>query len=185
VIGVHFKPGGAFPFLGTPLGEVHNSTVSLDQLWGRGAVELRERILEARSIDAKFDVLERALLRAAPTLSVHPAVTFAIRELADTDQPRTVGEVTNRIGMSQRCFIERFRAQVGMTPKLFSRVQRFQAVVSHVHTEREVDWAEVALASGYFDQAHFIHDFRAFSGLSPSAYLAVKSAHKNHVPLPD
>jgi AraC-like DNA-binding protein len=184
VIGAHFKPGGAFPFLGMPAAEVHNRTVSLSDLWGSRAFELKERILEAPSVDAKFDVLERALLRSARALTTHPAVRFALRELGD-DRPGSVGEVTNRIGMSQRCFIERFKNEVGLTPKLFSRVRRFQSVISRLHGEYEVDWVEVALDAGYFDQAHFIHDFRAFSGLNPSAYLALQSAHKNHVPLPD
>ena len=70
-----------------------------------------------------------------------------------------------------------------MTPKLFARVQRFQEVVKTVHPLREVDWADVAAACGYFDQAHFIHDFRAFSGFTPVEYFARKSEHQNHVPL--
>ena len=85
--------------------------------------------------------------------------------------------------MSQRWFTERFRAEVGMTPKLFARVQRFQRVVQTIHPLAQVDWADVASACGYFDQAHFIHDFRAFSGFTPAAYLALKSVHQNHVPL--
>ena len=71
-----------------------------------------------------------------------------------------------------------------MAPKLFARVQRFQSVVGTVHAASEVDWSDIAAACGYFDQAHFIHDFRAFSGFTPGAYLALKSEHRNHVPLP-
>src|SRR5262249_25955700 len=108
----------------------------------------------------------------------------SLGELSAIPHQRTVADVADTVGMSQRCFIERFRHEVGMTPKLFSRVQRFQAVVKAVHKLADVDWADVAAACGYFDQAHFIHDFKTFSGFTPAAYFARKSEHQNHVPLP-
>jgi len=183
VIGVHFKPGGAFPFFDFPADELHNVRVSLDALWGARSQFLLEEVLAAATPDQKFDVLERVLLATARTLSRHRAVSFALRKLSDPARARPVTEVTDAIGMSQRRFLERFREEVGMTPKLFARVQRFQSVVEAVHTLREVDWAEVAAQCGYFDQAHFIHDFRAFSGFTPTSYFARKSEHRNHVPL--
>jgi AraC-like DNA-binding protein len=78
-----------------------------------------------------------------------------------------------------------FAADVGLTPKVFSRVLRFQRVLALIRRDRQIDWADVAVASGYYDQAHFIHDFRAFSGMSPTAYLRADVRQRNHVPLPD
>jgi AraC-like DNA-binding protein len=185
VVGVHFRAGGAFPFFGVPAGELHNLRVCLDTLWGSRAGSLVEQVLAASSPDAKFDILERALLATASTLARHRAVSFALQALSSAPHTSSVGEVTGAVGMSQRRFLERFRNEVGMAPKLFARVQRFQSVVQSVHSLREVDWADVAASCGYFDQAHFIHDFRAFSGFTPTAYLALKSEHRNHVPLPE
>jgi len=185
VLGVHFKPGGAFPFLGVPAGELHNLEVPLDVLWGSGADELRERALSARSTEARFRVLEESLLARARTLARHAAVAFALRELGEVPNARTVAAVAGAVGLSQRRFIDRFRDEVGLTPKLFSRVRRFQEVIRLVHPVRTVDWTDVALSCGYFDQAHFIHDFRAFSGMSPTEYFARKGDHENHVPLGD
>lgn len=184
VIGAHFRPGGAFPFLGVPAGELHNLEVTLDTLWGGRAEELRQRILAAPTHQARLDVLESALLSAARRSARHPAVAFALRELSAVPAPRRVGEVVAAVGLSQRAFIERFRSEVGLAPKLFARVMRFQEVVRRVHGARQVDWSQVALACGYFDQAHFINDFRELSGLTPAAYLAARSEHQNHVPLP-
>jgi AraC-like DNA-binding protein len=184
VLGVHFRPGGAFPFFGVPAGELHNARVSLDTLWGSRAALLSEQVLGASSPDAKFDVLEQALLGAARTLARHRAVTFALRELS-SPQDRSIAEVAGAVGMSQRRFLDRFRDEVGLAPKLFARVQRFQAVVEGVHSLDEVNWADIAASCGYFDQAHFIHDFRAFSGFTPAAYFALKGEHRNHVPLPE
>ncbi len=186
IMGVHFKPGGAFPFLGLPACELRDTHVSLDTLWGAGADDLRDRLLEAETAEARFRVLERSLLaQAARPLARHPAVAFALKEFGDAAHARTVSEVTGRIGLSQRRFIRVFSEEVGLTPKLFCRVRRFQEALRLIGRGQHVEWAEVALACGYFDQAHFIHDFRAFSGLNPTAYLAHRGEHLNHVPLRD
>jgi AraC-like DNA-binding protein len=183
VMGVHFKPGGAFPFFKLPAGEVRNQHVALADLWGAHAGELRERLLAAPTPAAKFHVLETILLdQLARPLARHPAVNFALRHLP---RARSLGDLTNQIGLSQRRFIQLFDAQVGLTPKLYARVQRFQQVLRLTQRQTEVDWAEVALQCGYFDQAHFSHDFKAFSGLNPTTYLTLRGTNLNHVQLPD
>jgi AraC-like DNA-binding protein len=186
VIGVHFKPGGAFPFFNLPAGEFHNQHLSLELLWGTGARELRDRLLEASTPEKKFQILEESLLahRSKPLVR-HPAVNFALQEFGDARRAPSIAEVTGQIGLSSRRFIDVFNDQVGLTPKLFCRVQRFQKVLRRIAMDREVDWTDVAIECGYFDQAHFIHDFRAFSGLSPTAYRAHRTEHLNHVPILD
>lgn len=186
VAGVHFKPGGAFPFLDVPAGELHNTLVSLEDLWGSMAGQLRERLLEAATPAGKLRVLEQALLaRAADRLARHPAVAFALREFRGAPHTHTIAEVTGQIGLSAKRFIEVFSGEVGLTPKLFCRVRRFQRVLRRIGAGRPVEWAAVAADCGYFDQAHFIHDFRAFSGINPSTYIAHCTEHLNHVPLID
>jgi AraC-like DNA-binding protein len=190
VMGVHFRPGGAYPFLNLPNGELHNQHVDLSALWGRQtASELRERLLAARAPEAKLRVLEQALLdRARGAFERHPAVAYALGEFQATPGGRTVRDVKERTGLSARRFIDLFEREVGLTPKLFCRVQRFQGVLQQIQngpSGSRVDWADMALTCGYYDQAHFIHDFRAFSGLNPSTYLATHTPHLNHVPLGD
>lgn len=94
-----------------------------------------------------------------------------------------IAEVTDKIGLSWRRFVQVFSEEVGLSPKLFCRVQRFQRVLQIVRRECDVDWAEIALGCGYFDQAHFIHDFKEFSGINPTTYLAARTEHLNHVPI--
>jgi AraC-like DNA-binding protein len=185
VVGVHFKPGGAFPFFKLPSGELHNLHVGLDALWGRAAAgEMRERLLAAATPEARARVLERALLAAAGgVLERHPAVAFALNAFHEAAETRRIGEVTEQIGLSPRRFIEVFRKEVGLSPKLFCRVRRFQKVLRMIAVGRAVDWAEIAVTCGYFDQAHFIHDFQDFSGINPSSYLADHIEHLNHVPI--
>jgi AraC-like DNA-binding protein len=183
--GVVFKPGGAFPFFKPPAGELQNSDVSLDTFWGADGRNLRERLLEAKTPEAKFAVGERALLqRIVRPLERHAAVRFAVDHFRKRPQ-RMISVVTGQIGLSERRFIQVFAEQVGLTPKLFCRVQRFQSVLRQISRCPDIDWAQVALGCGYFDQAHFIHDFRAFSGINPSTYVANKTQFQNHVVLQD
>ncbi len=186
VAGVQFKPGGAFPFFDPPADELHGLHVPLDALWGNFAQELREQLLEAGRADRAFDVMEDALLaRVRGPLERHPAVDYALREFLAAPESARIAHVADRTGFSTRRFIELFRRQAGLTPKRFCRVQRFQRALRSIASGRPVEWTDVALDGGYFDQAHFIHDFRAFSGINPSAYRATNLRHMNHVPILD
>jgi AraC-like DNA-binding protein len=185
VMGVHFKAGGGTPFFALPSGELHNQIVSLDELWNRRAGELRERLLEASTIKTRFGVLESFLLaqiRQQP--EQHPVVNFALREFQRLPMP-TVGAVAEQIGVSARHFGQLFRDEVGLTPKLFCRVQRLWQILYLLAEKEHPDWIDIALACGYFDQAHFIHDFRTFARCTPTTYLKQRGLHPCHVVLPD
>lgn len=187
VAGVHFRPGGAFAFLGVPAGELWNRDVSLSALWGRGAGVVRERLLEASGPEARLDVLEAALrerLRRRPR-ERHPAVAWALAEFDRAPGASSIADVTARLGLDRRRFLSRFRDEVGLSPKKYCRVRRFQETLDRVETGRRVDWAGVAASCGYFDQSHLVRDFRAFSGLTPTELLARRGEHRNHVPMSD
>jgi AraC-like DNA-binding protein len=184
VMGVHFAPGGAFPFFSLPICELQDVHVSLDELWGPQANSLRDRILEAPTVEEKFDVLERALLERMLSFEHHKSVEFALQEMHGR-RPQTVSALVQKIGISSRRFIQIFSNQVGLTPKLFCRVLRFQRVVQQISSTDNLELADLALECGYFDQPHFIHDFKGFSGISPTEYLANRTMHLNHVPLAD
>jgi AraC-like DNA-binding protein len=186
LVGVHFKPGGAFPFMRPPLLELRNDEVDLASLWGPVARELRERLGEAQTDEERFATVEQVLLhQGRGRMQHHPAVRFALREFMRVPHACTVAGVSEAIGLSQRRFIELFAEQVGLTPKVFCRVRRFQEAIRHAHRDRVVNWSALALDCGYFDQAHFIRDFQAFSGLTPSAWAAQRTEHVNHVPIFD
>jgi AraC-like DNA-binding protein len=184
-VGAVFKPGGAFPFFKLPAGELQDTDVALDTLWGAEARLLREQLLEAKTPEAKFAAFEGALLKRMTAASdpPHPAVRFAVGNFRRAPN-RAISTVTDQIGLSERRFIQLFAQQVGLTPKLYCRVQRFQRVLRHIARCNDcIDWTEIALTCGYFDQAHFIHDFRAFSGINPSSYVTNKTQFQNHVAL--
>lgn len=171
LIGVHFKPGGAFPFLGLPADEFADTHVDLETLWGSLAGRLRERICEAKTSAERVQLLQEALLsRLSDRVEQHYAVSAALEIFRSHGGP-TVREAAKYIGLSQRRFIHVFKTEVGMTPKQYSRIQRFQQTRTLIQQNLSPDWAELALDLGYFDQSHLIREFREFSGFSPTDYL--------------
>lgn len=172
VIGVHFRPGGAFPFLRAPAGELADAHADLDALWGSSAALLRERLCAAGTARQRFEVLERELLRRLRGgVERHYAVSAALEMFRGRGPEISVSEAAKHVGLSQRRFIEVFKAEVGLTPKLFSRIQRFQRARRAIDHGEPPDWTSIALESGYCDQSHFIREFVEFSGLSPTEYI--------------
>jgi AraC-like DNA-binding protein len=172
VIGVHFKPGGAFPFLGLPAGDLADTHVDLETLWGPSAGRLRERLCEARTSAERFQLLQEALLsRLCHGVEQHYAVSAALEMFGKNQAGPRVREAAKYLGLSQRRFIQVFKAEVGMTPKLFSRIQRFQQTRTFIQHNPSINWADLAVDLGYFDQSHLIREFLEFSGLSPTDYI--------------
>jgi AraC-like DNA-binding protein len=185
IVGVHFKPGGAWPFLGVPPGELADQHIDLEMLWGRSAIALREQLCTAATTADRFAVLEAALRSRLPELrSGHPAVRVALEQL---DRPRaTVGGVATGLQLSHRRFIEVFTAEVGMTPKRLSRVLRFQRASALARRGPPPDWGALAVACGYSDQSHLIHDVSEFTGTSPRQLgPASEQVKELHMAVPD
>jgi AraC-like DNA-binding protein len=185
VMGVHFRPGGSFPFMKIPAGEVQGAIVPWEEIWRGRASALRERLLENPAPAVRFRLLERFLLdEIARPLAWHPSVAFGLTRFASADPPASVAEVVDRTGLSQRRFTGVFRDQVGLSPKVYSRLLRFQGALRRLEAGSGEDLAGLALDCGYFDQAHFNHDFRSFSGLTPTSFVAQWAGRTNHVPVP-
>ncbi|MFD8228007.1 helix-turn-helix domain-containing protein [Streptomyces massasporeus] len=185
VLWVAFRPAGAHPFLDVPVSEVRDQLVGLEDLWGTDGAVLRERLLEAVAAGgprAGLRVLETALTdRARRPVQPDPAVR---RAAALLDRGTSVGEVADRLGWTTGRLARRCTEQLGLTPKRYARIRRFQRLLRRVNAGHgPPDWAVLAADCGYHDQAHLIHEFRAFAGITPTAY-APRSPHEhNHVPL--
>ena len=181
MVGVVFRPGGARLLLAPPADAFFNRAVSLDAVWGPRTAELVARLCEARGA-AKLCVLEDELrTRLEPRRTLHAAVRHGLITFDRIPHVERVLEVAKDAGLSRRRFAELFRAQVGTTPKLYCRLRRFQAVVRESAAGTPVEWARVAAAGGYSDQAHLSREFQEFAGLSPSAWLAASRPSLNHV----
>jgi AraC-like DNA-binding protein len=184
MMGVHFKPGGAFPFFNFPLSEINDLTLELDLLWNSEIHTTREAILASALVEDKFAILERYLLeRGKRRLEPNSLVSYAVNELQHSPQLWTIKKLTQRTGITQKHLISLFKRYAGLSPKLFARIAKFQKVIREVEEHRAIEWAPIAYECGYCDQAHFIREFQAFSGINPSSYLSQKGEYRNYLPV--
>jgi AraC-like DNA-binding protein len=186
LIGIVFHPGGTLPFFPDNASVFTNCETALDALWGRASLNLRNELREAPTPEQKFSLLEFALLTRL-SLSRHQQrdsiLDYALTHLHTAPGTTTIAELTRTTGLSPRRLSERFNQYVGISPKLYCRIQRFQQALQQMHRGAEVPWAELALTCGYYDQSHFANDFRAFSGLSATDYSTTNRIWANHIPI--
>jgi AraC-like DNA-binding protein len=182
LIGVVFKPGGFAAFASDAVHLFSNRHVSLDDVWGASAQTLRCQLLEMPLPEARLRCLERFLIgRLAAHYAQNAMVEFALDRFRNTLGVATVREVARDTGWSERRFSQVFRERVGLGPKTWCRIQRFQRAVRQLHAGVAVRWAELALDCGYYDQSHFANEFRAFSGVNATTYSAGRTKWANHI----
>lgn len=181
-VGALLEPGAAPLLLGIPAHELADAHTRLDDLWGDSAVaSVRARIADEATPDGRVTAFEHILRARLPTVrGVHPAVAAALARLRDGD---TVASAVEASGYSHRGLIALFRDTVGISPKLWSRVQRFQRAIARAAAHPHTPLVELAYSAGYSDQSHFTREFRDLAGMSPGAYVAAGPAAPNHVPV--
>jgi AraC-like DNA-binding protein len=183
VLGISFRPGGTWPFFDPAAEEAHNSHIAIQDLWGSAGGSLRERVLAAPTPYAKLRLLETELRRrAVRPLQRRAELDFALRCLTHEPQEHTIATLSERVGLSTRRFARLFTLEVGMTPKLYARIKRFEHVMRRMHVPG-LDWGELAQSCGYFDQSHLIRDCRLLSGFTPRELAARHTGQHNHIPL--
>ena len=183
MMGAHFRTGGAAPFFGFPISELTGHVVELDLIWKDEILSLRDRLLEAPVADKKFDLLEAYLLRKAQS-RLEPDQTISAALAALRSWPVIpLRELASRLGLSHKQMVARFDCRVGLTPKLASRILRFRKSLTSAYASTDPDWPDLAAACGYYDQAHFIHEFQQFAGMTPSQYYRLRSEYPHYIPL--
>jgi AraC-like DNA-binding protein len=174
MLGIQFRPHGAAQLLGMPVSELTDSAIALEDLSRRLSREL-ERVRDLSSLTQAVAALD-PILHAFAERSRTDAriddglVSYAVRDIEHTCGRISVRDVADRIGWSTRQLQRRFKEAVGISPKLFGRMQRFQRVFRAMDGPTS-DWIDAAVHCGYYDQAHLIRDCREFSGKTPTALL--------------
>ncbi|WP_399887733.1 helix-turn-helix domain-containing protein [Streptomyces sp. BBFR51] len=173
---VSLTPLGARAVYGMPAAALAHRLVPLDELLGALGVELVERLRAATTWTARFAALDELLLQAVQrgggdrVPRVRPEVAEAWRHLVAARGRVQVEAVAAELGWSRRYLTERFRGEVGLSPKTFARVLRFEHAHELATAHDPLPWADVASVSGYADQAHLVRDWREFTGRPPTAW---------------
>lgn len=174
--GIHLDvtPRGARALFGLPAGALTDQMVDLDDLWGRAdAVELVERVRAAAGWPERFAVLdELARRRLQEHPDPPPEVDRAWQRLLATGGGIEVGALAREVGWSRRHLGQRFRAELGLSPKVAARVLRFERSTTLLRRPDRPSLAEVAATCGYYDQAHLTREWRSLAATTPAAWLA-------------
>jgi AraC-like DNA-binding protein len=182
-VGVQLKAGAADALFGASAAEFTGRHVGLADLWGRSAALMRDRLIEACDPEQQLDVLETILSERLPGITaLHPAVAGALEYFGTSG---SVDEAVRRSGYSHRGFIALFRRAVGLAPKTYTRVLRFQRVLSECAATADgraaASWVDLAMRAGYSDQSHFIREFRELAGVTPEYYRRAAPDASHHV----
>jgi AraC-like DNA-binding protein len=183
VVGVSFRAAGTWPFFDPAADELQNRHVAMQDLWRCDGATLRERLLAQTTPRARLHMLERELLaRAIRPIERRAEIDFALERLTRAPQEHTIAMLSEHVGLSARRFTRLFSLEVGLTPKLYSRIKRFEQMLRLARPPLP-DWSELAQQCGYFDQSHLIRDCKALSGFTPSELVSRRMGETDHVAL--
>ncbi|CAN7369063.1 AraC family transcriptional regulator [Variovorax paradoxus] len=185
-VGAQLQPGAARALLGAPEDALAGQHTPLDALWGaQQANAALERIHAAGSLEAQLAVFEALLAQraidsqGAGLRGLHPAIAAALGPLARENPP--IAALVARSGYSHRRFIALFRSGIGLGPKEYARVMRFDRALALAGGPAQ-SWADIALTAGYSDQAHLSREFSALAGMPPEAWRQSGAVSPRHVP---
>lgn len=171
VFGIKFQPGGFRPFFNGAVSTLANRTVSAKSIFGKDVEKLAPVLLSSREEDQKIEAVN-AFFRARmpkPDETAALARQLVNRVLQETDI-KTVDDLAEKAGIGKRSLQRIFGEYVGASPKWVIRRNRLHELVERFNAGDSLDWPQVALELGYFDQAHLINDFRSIVGYSPAQY---------------
>ncbi|MCB0531211.1 MAG: helix-turn-helix transcriptional regulator [Lewinellaceae bacterium] len=182
---VRFRPGRILQILGMPAQEIAGQVVLLDELWGPAFEDLRNGLLERPTAPEKFAWLEQFFFRKIQYAGGgNPVIDFAIDRLQTLSTAAGIAAIVEKTGYSHKHFVSLFHQHLGVPPKVFSRILKFQHAVRQLEsTFGAPDWSALSYSCGYYDQAHFINEFKSFSGFSPSFYLEKRGKYLNYLPV--
>lgn len=169
--GVKFHPGGFRPFLKGPVAALTGRIVPAREIFGADADALERKLRRAGLGIEIAEMVNAFFLKRIP---VHdPAIDLAtglVQRVLEMPEIKTVEDLSRASGMNKRSLQRLFREYVGASPKWVIRRYRLHELIDHLNSGEELDWADVAVELGYFDQAHLINDMKAIVGHGPTEY---------------
>jgi AraC-like DNA-binding protein len=167
---VIFKEGGAAAIFKEPLHELFGQSLSLDELIPRNQLQrIEEQLNEADNNQQRISIVERFLFSMLNERGTDQLIDHAIKQIKMAKGDIKIRNMVRSLPLSLDPFEKRFRRVVGISPKQFADIIRLRNLIDHYSASESL--TNMALTSGYFDQAHFIKDFRSFTGLAPQQFF--------------
>ena len=180
IVGIVIQPGG-FPALFRERADLFfERSFGLEEIWA--GTSLRDRLCEAPTPAGKLRALEDFLSGRLRSNNRRSEMVDQAMHLF-RESSFNVAACARTVGVSERRLSQVFREHVGIAPKMWCRIRRFQAALRALHRGADVPWAELALRCGYYDQSHFANDFKNFSGVNPTTYSSRRGPWQNHLPI--
>ena len=186
VSSIRFKAAGAARFFDLPFESIVDQVVDFSSYHFEVATMLKNNIESATNCEARLLVLQELLIQRLQIQESKEDVFVrqACRYITESEGGYSVAELVKLIGFSERQLERKFKNQVGITPKLLSRIMRFQKFIRIARDNPKLTLTDASLSCGYFDQSHFIRDFTKFAGVSPVNYLTSPHAMSDHFATP-
>jgi len=173
IIAVRFSALGAYHFFDIPMKEIANQEVGLRNLWTDLAVEIEEKINLAKTTHHRSEIIQWYLqLQLSRNGYIDKGIEFCVNEIKSVGGQISVEALSDKVGISNRQLVRRFDKCIGLSPKEFIRITKFISSLDMMSYSKRKNLTEIAFDSGYYDQAHFIHGFKEFSGMTPTDYIA-------------
>ena len=173
IVAARFLPDGLAPFLDVPIASLENKAVALTRLFGEKALTLEQQVnLSLNNIERIHYIEEFLLSHIGEQQQIDNITKSCVDAIVRSQGQLAMTELADKVNSHRRQIERRFNEAVGMSPKQLSRVVRLQATIKMMGQKKFVSLTSLALENGYYDQAHFIKDFREFTGLSPKSFFA-------------
>lgn len=168
---IQFKAFGAYPFFHFPLQDLNEKILNAEEVFEKEILALRKDILAKETPQEKFSIAEKWLVSRFDPDKTPPAELLTILKKLQCESAKNYNQVIENFPNTQKHLIDQFKRYVGLTPKYYQRILRFNEILQQIQKKEKITWAQVAYQCGYSDQPHFIKEFKHFSGFNPQEFI--------------
>lgn len=173
IFSVRFHPDGFTPFATLPIREMENKAVSLEILFDKDGMQLEKEILKAQTTTERIDIVEIFLAgRLINPQSVDRIVEATVETMIGIHGKLSIDKLSQQININRRQLERKFSSVIGLSPKQLSKIIRLQSTLKMLLNKEFTSLTALAYEGNYYDQAHFIKDFKEFTGLTPKDFYA-------------
>ena len=170
ILGIKFRPAAIGMLFNVDMHELTDRVVPL-RVIGNPALKSLEDLVKRSSTHAeRINAVAECILKSSHVVN-DQRINDAVDKILSSNGTIAIGDISRETECNERQLERLFRKYIGLSPKLYSRIVRFAYIFQHVHGSRRMNGSELGVASGYYDQSHFIKNFKAFTGEDPSAYF--------------